>query len=276
LIKAKLAEAETGKSGVMTNPGGISESSLYSGDEAKRKLADAGNGDKRDVADFDHRSDIAENTPSERGITPDASINDDGKDSKGNKGGEEGEGDVEHYIIMKELYTGGSIADVPIVEVEAGIDYIVAYIPNDEVPNIVAIKVAAKDSENTSEYAYATEITFKNVATNGDAAFDSLSEDKTAMDASGVNPRTFAEPIAFPNPTTGAVSFGWPVKSESSDFEVSVYDISGRKIWASRVGQTNQVNWDGNDGSGRSISEGVYIVTVEAEAEKYTLKLVKE
>ncbi len=108
------------------------------------------------------------------------------------------------------------------------------------------------------------------------SAGDVIGGDDTAKETSGVHPRTFAEPIAFPNPTTGAVSFGWPVKNENSDFEVTIYDISGRKIWASRVGQTNQVNWNGNDGSGRSISEGVYIVTIEADAEKYTLKLVKE
>jgi hypothetical protein len=46
--------------------------------------------------------------------------------------------------------------------------------------------------------------------------------------------------------------------------------------WTFPVGRTNQINWNGNDSGGGSVSAGVYIVTIEADAERYSLKLVKK
>ncbi|MCA9752189.1 MAG: T9SS type A sorting domain-containing protein, partial [Gemmatimonadetes bacterium] len=84
---------------------------------------------------------------------------------------------------------------------------------------------------------------------------------------------TDERPAAFPNPSSGTVT----VSVGSTDVSVDVYDVSGRRV-ASFAGSAGRADWDGRDGSGRTVSAGIYFarVTSRADAPAHTVRLVRK
>jgi len=79
-------------------------------------------------------------------------------------------------------------------------------------------------------------------------------------------------PIAFPNPSFGAVT----IESGSTALKVDVYDVSGRRI-ASFAGNAGRADWDGRDQGGRLVTAGVYFARVSAgTGSARTVRLVRK
>jgi hypothetical protein len=81
-----------------------------------------------------------------------------------------------------------------------------------------------------------------------------------------VNPFRLGTSVSLAMPEPGAA-------------RVSVYDVQGRLVRTLSDGEfaagVHRIAWDGQDGSGRSVGAGVYLVRLEANAESRTLKLVR-
>ena len=74
-----------------------------------------------------------------------------------------------------------------------------------------------------------------------------------------VNP--YAAP-AVPNPATGRVVIPLRLPSGGAEVAVEIYDSAGRLMWrhgpARETGSYLQLNWDGQDRSGRPARSGAY------------------
>jgi hypothetical protein len=67
---------------------------------------------------------------------------------------------------------------------------------------------------------------------------------------------------AYPNPFAGAVYFFYTLTEEARDTRLSIYTVSGRKIFEAGAGTFpgyNQCKWDGRDSSGDRVANGTYI-----------------
>ena len=77
----------------------------------------------------------------------------------------------------------------------------------------------------------------------------------------------------FPNPFNDftAIEISEEVKGEMT---ATIYDIAGRMI-QQLYSNTNRINWNGKDISGRNCAEGTYFVKVSANGKTIVKKLVK-
>jgi hypothetical protein len=83
---------------------------------------------------------------------------------------------------------------------------------------------------------------------------------------------------ATPNPTSGAATFEYSVPVSSGRVRLSIYNAAGRLVRTildepARRG-VRTVAWDGTDGAGRRVSEGVYFARLEAGEEARIRKIV--
>ncbi|MBN2321816.1 MAG: T9SS type A sorting domain-containing protein [Acidobacteria bacterium] len=71
----------------------------------------------------------------------------------------------------------------------------------------------------------------------------------------------------FPNPFNPSTRINYQLEKDSR-VSLSVFDLSGRKVKdlfsGDQVSGSHQVEWDGTDGSGRRVSNGCYIIRLEA------------
>jgi hypothetical protein len=83
---------------------------------------------------------------------------------------------------------------------------------------------------------------------------------------------------AFPNPSTGAVTFRVATPSSSERFKLAVIDIAGRVIRSFKDlpprGGTFDVTWNGTDESNVPVAPGVYFAQVIGDGWRSTKKLV--
>jgi len=81
---------------------------------------------------------------------------------------------------------------------------------------------------------------------------------------------------AWPNPFNPMTSISFSL-GQTQQARISIYTIDGRRVktLASRVFQsgTQEIQWDGTDGSGRTVSAGAYVALVEGEHQMQTIKL---
>jgi len=82
---------------------------------------------------------------------------------------------------------------------------------------------------------------------------------------------------AEPNPSTGALALRIELATESA-VRVEIYDLSGRsvrRLTSDRMGAgSHTLGWDGRDGNGREVAEGVYFVRVHADNEAHERRIV--
>ncbi len=69
---------------------------------------------------------------------------------------------------------------------------------------------------------------------------------------------------AGPNPFTDTVSFTYKGDGMATSFSVSVYDLSGHRVWQQEKANTISVPWDGRNSAGRKLANGGYIYVVMA------------
>jgi hypothetical protein len=72
--------------------------------------------------------------------------------------------------------------------------------------------------------------------------------------------------VIFPNPFRDHVAFLYQLTSGMRSGELSVYTLSGRRIWRERLsgdqlieGDGRRLFWDGRDGAGDRVANGVYL-----------------
>lgn len=82
---------------------------------------------------------------------------------------------------------------------------------------------------------------------------------------------------ARPNPVSEIAEIEFWLRSEA-DVDLAIYDASGRRLAELGSGLrspgTHQVVWDGRDGAGTRLDAGVYFVSMQADGERATRKLV--
>ncbi|MCD6136753.1 gliding motility-associated C-terminal domain-containing protein, partial [Candidatus Bipolaricaulota bacterium] len=69
---------------------------------------------------------------------------------------------------------------------------------------------------------------------------------------------------AGPNPFTDSVSFAYKGDGMATNFSVSLYDLSGHRVWQQEKENTLSVQWDGRDSDGKQLANGGYIYVVMA------------
>lgn len=76
----------------------------------------------------------------------------------------------------------------------------------------------------------------------------------------------------YPNPCRGKISFTYSLSQDARDVTIKIYSITGRLIktihHTSGYRNYNLVNWDGRDGDGNSIANGVYLYQIIARSPK--------
>lgn len=77
---------------------------------------------------------------------------------------------------------------------------------------------------------------------------------------------------AWPNPLPGAGALAFSL-AHGADIEVTLYDLAGRRVRQLHRGPRGagafDLHWDGRDDAGRSVANGVYVVRIEAGAERH-------
>ena len=79
----------------------------------------------------------------------------------------------------------------------------------------------------------------------------------------------------YPNPCTSLVNFYY-VLSGTGDGELSVFDISGRKVYETEVrNDSGTITWEIDGGYGKKVSNGVYFVKLsdgnETDIKKFVI-----
>ena len=81
----------------------------------------------------------------------------------------------------------------------------------------------------------------------------------------------------YPNPFNPTVNIGY-VLPKRVELTLTVYDISGREVTRLAAGEqsagTHEIQWNGVDVSGNSVSTGVYFCRLEAGEISQTIKMV--
>ena len=69
---------------------------------------------------------------------------------------------------------------------------------------------------------------------------------------------------AAPNPFEDVATFGYVGDGLAETFSVSIYDLSGRRIWSAFEENVLGITWDGVDDDGEAAANGAYIYVVRA------------
>ncbi|MDI6809071.1 MAG: T9SS type A sorting domain-containing protein [Candidatus Eisenbacteria bacterium] len=90
-------------------------------------------------------------------------------------------------------------------------------------------------------------------------------------------PPLLGEIRAWPNPFNPVISISFELE-RSIDGEVSMYDVSGRKILVLAKGRldkgSNVLMWSGTDANGRRLSSGVYVARLDGEGVSSSTKVL--
>ena len=79
----------------------------------------------------------------------------------------------------------------------------------------------------------------------------------------------YSDELIFPNPSAGSVTFEFSL-AHAERVNLSLFDESGRLVRRLFAGETVsagkfQIFWDGRDGSGRDLPEGIYFWKIQGE-----------
>ena len=93
-----------------------------------------------------------------------------------------------------------------------------------------------------------------------------------------VPPRTFQLLVSRPNPSRGSNEIHFLLPSACT-VDVALFDLAGRKVRSLAAGERSTpgehiIRWDGRDGSGTPMRDGVYLVQVRAGRDVGVRKLV--
>ena len=87
------------------------------------------------------------------------------------------------------------------------------------------------------------------------------SSDTVTIVSTELNVESF---YAGPNPFTDTVFFAYKGDGMATSFGVTVYDLSGHRVWQLEKANTLSVPWDGRDSDGGRLANGGYIYVVMA------------
>jgi hypothetical protein len=76
--------------------------------------------------------------------------------------------------------------------------------------------------------------------------------------------------VAFPNPSSGNFTLKFQTNS-SADFEVHIYDIRGRRIYAQEF--KNRINFNQTIAL-EGMPTGIYLMTVSSDSEQVTKRIL--
>jgi hypothetical protein len=68
--------------------------------------------------------------------------------------------------------------------------------------------------------------------------------------------------LVYPNPFDDEVYFGFVGQGDAEMIQVSVFDLSGRCVWGSRVDDAAGLVWDGRNSDGIQLASGPYFYTI--------------
>ena len=80
----------------------------------------------------------------------------------------------------------------------------------------------------------------------------------------------FIDLVAFPNPSSGNFTLKFQTNS-SADFEVHIYDVRGRRIYAQEF--KNRINFNQTIALER-MPTGIYLMTVSSDSEQVTKRIL--
>jgi chitinase len=99
---------------------------------------------------------------------------------------------------------------------------------------------------------------------NGSSDWNNTGEDLASVDACGVAPNFKVNAIKLsisPNPFNYSINIRFDLP-KMSQVNLEIYDINGRKVWASRnqslAEGNNVIIWEGKDFQGNSVGSGIY------------------
>lgn len=122
------------------------------------------------------------------------------------------------------------------------------------------------------EYAFNIEEAFAIKMTTDTPVYVGVSESPAPM-----GPTTFSLIGNFPNPFSNQTIIRFAVPRESN-VQLSVYDISGRKVATLMSGKVKRgyysVTWNGKDSRGRRVKSGVYFYVLRADKFRKTRKMI--
>lgn len=84
---------------------------------------------------------------------------------------------------------------------------------------------------------------------------------------------------AFPNPFTNNVTINITLAQNTTSPTLKIYNVMGQVVKQFDIDNSNTeftITWDGTDLSGQALSAGMYILTLETESGKKTIKLLKQ
>jgi hypothetical protein len=173
---------------------------------------------------------------------------------------------------------------------------------NDSDPDLQPITVVLADTVTTAggvvsvgangDFAYTPPSgytgtdTFTYIISDGTDATDLATATITVLpDPAGVEtdlaalPKEFALLAPRPNPSQGAVEFGFALP-EAGGIRAEVFDAAGRSVArlandAAFAPGHHRLSWDGRDGSGAQVASGVYFVRVSSGSHSAIRKLIR-
>jgi hypothetical protein len=91
-------------------------------------------------------------------------------------------------------------------------------------------------------------------------------------------PAVFRLQLAAPNPARGSARLRYDVPEPGGALELSVYDVTGRRVRAlwngSQAAGSHVVWWDGRDDQGHALPAGIYLVRMRAPRYDHTVRLL--
>lgn len=85
--------------------------------------------------------------------------------------------------------------------------------------------------------------------------------------------------VAFPNPFVTEVTINITLANATTTPVLKIYNVMGQVVKQFEISDTDAeftLSWNGNDNSGQAVSAGIYILTLETETGKKTIKLLKQ
>ncbi|MCK5738918.1 T9SS type A sorting domain-containing protein, partial [bacterium] len=118
----------------------------------------------------------------------------------------------------------------------------------------------------------------------GELYFDNLQ--LAAVSTSGIAddltpaapPLEFALSQNYPNPFNGSTIIPYQLDAEAADVHVAVFNVLGQRIrlysQSSQLPGHYQIQWDGRDQTGKTVSSGIYYYQLKADQRLLTRKMI--
>jgi hypothetical protein len=122
-----------------------------------------------------------------------------------------------------------------------------------------------------------TQITVRNIELIADTVVCDIIIDPMGVSES-TEEHTAVVFTAAPNPFRKSIHIAYSVKCNTHDADIFIYNASGRLVTSHRItpdAPRTTFVWDGTDGNGRPVSEGVYFIRLETADLSASDKVIK-